>query len=183
MNEPRFGTFCILSDEDYLYAYGHRGGSTVENQKDVVLARAPLLYAHDRNLYLYWNGKDFMPHFQTLGNVFTNMQHGQIFKTTMFGTNSVFQYAFIGCNAQGDSKAQMGRASAPQGPWEVFELKDLELYALNKGENKGLFDFRYCVYPHPWGGDLAGKGDLMVSWSEGGMTGQVLAAMVRLASD
>lgn len=85
----------------------------------------------------------------------------------------------MGNNAQGDSKVQMGRSKTPWGPWEVCEL-DVELYALNGREDKGMFDFRYCVYPHPWAGDVS-RGDLMISWSEGGMTGGVLAAVVRLA--
>ena len=99
----------------------------------------------------------------------------------MFGPT--YKYAFIGCNAQGDSKVQFGRATEPQGPFEVVPLDDVELYALNTREDKGIFDFRYCVYPHPWAGDLSGKGDLMISWSEGGMTGGVLGAMVRLATE
>jgi len=183
MNEPRFGSFCVLSDGVYLYAYGHRGTSSPDHQKDIVLARVPLRDARDRESYDYWNGNAFTSDIDTLATVLTDMQHGQIFKTTMFDRQSTCQYAFIGNNAQGDSAVQMGRASSPQGPWELFELKDLKLYALNSGEDKRMLDFRYCVYPHPWAGDLTGRGDLMISWSEGGMTGGVLAAMVRLATN
>lgn len=83
----------------------------------------------------------------------------------------------------------MGRARSVEGPWEVVELRDVELYALNDKEDKGMFDFRYCVYPHAWacewdghGDDRAGRGDLMISWSEGGMSGGVLAGVLRFES-
>lgn len=100
-------------------------------------------------------------------------------ESDMFGPP--YEYAFIGNSSRGDSKVLIGRAATIEGPFEVLPLNNVDLYALNTGEDKGAFDFRYCVYPHPWAGDLKGKGDLMITWSEGGITGGVLAAMLRLA--
>lgn len=121
----------------------------------------------------------------TLYPILSDMQHGQIFPsaaTTLFSPNSPYKFIFIGNNARGDSKVQIGRATQPWGPWEVLKLDDVELYALNGREDKGVMDFRYCVYPHPWarGG---GERDLVVSWSEGGMTGGVLAGIVRFEGE
>lgn len=93
-----------------LLAYGHTG-----HNKDIVLAKVPIEYAADRNQYSYWNGSNWSSSSTQLAPVIRDMQHGQIFKTAMFGPDSPFQYAFIGCNARGDSTIQMGRAAAPQG--------------------------------------------------------------------
>ena len=155
-----------------MYAYGHGG----DGNKNIVLARVPIDAADDRNKYTYWDGANWSPSPRKLAPVMQDMQHGQICKTEMFGTNSIFKFAFIGCNSWGDSTIRMGRASSPQGPWEIVAL-NVKLYHLNDAQWAG--PFRYCVYPHPWACDIS-KGDLMISWSEGGMTGGVLAVQVRL---
>lgn len=103
----------------------------------------------------------------------TGMEHGHIFQTDVFGHKSAYKWAFFGCNSFGDSKGMFGRAKALEGPWELLTL-DMMTYSLNSDPS----DFRYCMYPHPWAFDIK-KGDLMVSWSEGGVTGNVLAAKIR----
>jgi hypothetical protein len=149
------------------------------NPKDIVLARAPYSLAHDRALYEFYDGTSFTKDLSSIVPVLRDMQHGQIFYADKFGLDEAYPFVFIGNNAQGDSKVQMGRAKELEGPWEVFALEGLELYALNKNEDKGAFDFRYCVYPHPWAVDTRFEEDMMITWSEGGMTGGVLAGMVR----
>lgn len=69
-----------------------------------------------------------------------------------------------------------GRAKAPQGPWDVDEVRGLRTYAMQPYDPA---PFLYCFYPHPWAFDAKEKGDLMVSWSEGGMGGHVIAERLR----
>ncbi len=68
----------------------------------------------------------------------------------------------------------IGRATSPEGPWDVSEL-NMKAYNLN--DNAG--DFRYCFYPHTWAFDIKEGGDMMITWSEGGLTGNVVAELVR----
>lgn len=104
--------------------------------------------------------------------VLTNMQHGQIWKMKMFGSES--PWAFIGCNATGDSQVIFGRSSRPDEPFTTVKLMTAD--PLIKQPDSS---FTYCVYPHPWAFDMD-KGDLMITWSEGGMGGNVVAVKVRL---
>ncbi|POS83191.1 hypothetical protein EPUL_004758, partial [Erysiphe pulchra] len=169
VNEPRFGSFCILQgEENYLYAYGH-----LTPTKNVGLSRVPIDRAASRDDYRYWDGKDWSKVIEKSKPVFTTMQHGQIFKTDLFGINSMYKYAFFGCNSFGDSKAVLGRGIAPEGPWQMESL-DLKTYALNKDKTP----FQYCFYPHPWASNEK-KGDLLITWSEGGMDGNVIAVQLR----
>ncbi|RAL62388.1 hypothetical protein DID88_004954 [Monilinia fructigena] len=52
-SEPRLGTFSVLSDGKYLYAYGHKGGD-YNGDYDVVLGRVPLELAKARACWEYW---------------------------------------------------------------------------------------------------------------------------------
>ena len=105
------------------------------------------------------------------------MQHGQIFPTRMFGRNSRYKWAFIGCAHTGDSSVVFGRAPEPTGPFKCFQLMDANpLMSLPK-EN-----FTYCMYPHSWAfKDLVD--DLMITWSEGTLNGNVVAVRVRLQTE
>ncbi|RKF63168.1 Cystathionine beta-lyase MetC [Erysiphe neolycopersici] len=168
-NEPRFGSFCILQgDENYLYAYGH-----LTPTKNVGLSRVPIDRAASRDDYRYWDGKNWTKAIENSKPVITKMQHGQIFRTYLFGLNSPYKYAFFGCNSLGDSKAVLGRGIAPEGPWQM-ETLDLKTYALNKDKTP----FQYCFYPHPWASSER-NGDLLITWSEGGMDGNVIAVQLR----
>jgi hypothetical protein len=170
-SEPRFGAFCAVRDDQYIYLYGH----TSNESKAVVLARVPLQRAYRKEEHQYWDGYNWSWSMKESKAVFTTMQHGQIFQTDMFGRDSVWKWAFIGCNSFGDSKAMFGRATAPQGPWQVHEVHGLKTYTLVEQYPE---TFRYCFYPHPWAFDSK-KGDLMISWNEGGMTGSVIAEKLR----
>jgi hypothetical protein len=159
---------CIVSDGKYIYAYGR-----LYNSRNVGVARVPVWEVGNRSSYEYWNSRSWSKDIASSVFVLPSMQHGQIFRSTLFGSKEGYKWAFFGNNAFGDSKAMFGRAKAPEGPWDIKAL-DLNAYSLNEIDST----FRYCFYPHPWAFDSR-KGDLMVSWSEGGMAGSVLAGKIR----
>jgi hypothetical protein len=173
-DEPRFGAFCVVMGigKEYIYLYGH----TPDNSKSVVLARIPPRRALLKTEHEYWNGSGWCSKMKDSKPVFTTMQHGQIFQTDIFGRDSPWKYAFIGCTSLADSKAQFGRAKQPQGPWEVHEVKGLRTYAMQPYDPA---PFKYCFYPHPWAFQTERDGDLMITWSEGGMNGGVIAELLR----
>lgn len=89
-SEPLFGDLCAVSDateddegdeERFIYAYGHLRN----NSKDIGVARAPLQRADIKSEYRYWTGKYWSDDIRKTAHVMTDMQHGQIFRTTMFG--------------------------------------------------------------------------------------------------
>jgi len=169
IDEPRFGGMCIVSDDKYIYAYGRLYGS-----RDVGVARVPIWEVGTRSSYEYWSSSHSWNKDITSSTfVLPVMQHGQIFPTTLFGSASGYNWAFLGTNCFGDSKCFIGRAKKPEGPWEVEMLK-LNAYTMNDVDST----FRYCFYAHPWAFDSS-KGDLMISWNEGGMRGSVTAEKLR----
>jgi hypothetical protein len=174
-DEPRFGAFCAVIgiDKKYIFLYGH----AADNSKSVVLARVPPRRALFKKEYEYWDGNGWSSKMRECKPVFMAMQHGQIFQTDMFGRNSPFKYAFFGCNSFADSKARFGRAQEPEGPWEqIYEVEGLRTYSMQPYDPA---PFMYCFYPHPWAFEAKKNGDLMISWSEGGMNGSVIAEMLR----
>jgi Domain of unknown function (DUF4185) len=169
-SEPRFGAFCVVTDHEYLYLYGH----TPDEKKSVVLARVKVGKAYRKDEHQYWDGNNWSWRMKDSKPVFTSMQHGQIFQTDMFGRDSVWEWAFIGCNCFADSKVMMGRAMDPQGPWQIHFVEGFKAYRHVDASQ----DYLYCFYPHPWAFD-GKKGDLMISWSEGGLNGSVIADLLR----
>lgn len=159
-------------ERDYIYLYGH----TPDNSKSVVLARVSPRSAVHKNTYQYWGGSSWSSKMSDSKPVFITMQHGQIFHTDLFGRASPWKYAFIGCTSWADSKAQFGRAMQPQGPWEIHDVKGLRTYVMQPYDPS---PFRYCFYPHPWAFQTKKHGDLMITWSEGGMKGGVIAELLR----
>jgi hypothetical protein len=159
-------------DKEYIYLYGH----TPDNSKSVFLARISPRRTLFKKEYEYWDGNGWSSKMNDSKAVFTTMQHGQIFQTDMFGRDSAWKYAFIGCNSFGDSKALFGRAQQPQGPWQIHEVEGLRTYSMQPYDPS---PFRYCFYPHPWAFETKRDGDLMITWSEGGMNGGVIAEKLR----
>jgi hypothetical protein len=160
------------NESRYIYLYGH----TPDNSKSVVLARVSPQSTIHKESYEYWSGSSWSSRVSDSKPVFTTMQHGQIFRTDMFGRDSPWKYAFIGCNSWGDSKAQFGRAMQPQGPWDIHEVKGLRTYSMQQYDPS---PFSYCFYPHPWAFKTERDGDLIITWSEGGMRGGVIAELLR----
>lgn len=115
-DEPRFGSLCaVLGQDDYIYLYGQID----EQNKDINVARVPADKANFREHYTFWTGSKWSQHVSEAAVVMPDMQHGQIFKSKMFGKAEKFEWVFVGCNGQGDSRVQMGRAKTPEVsiPW------------------------------------------------------------------
>ncbi|CAL3962211.1 unnamed protein product [Diplocarpon coronariae] len=142
---------------------------------DICIARVNPSYAMRREYYVFWDGVQWSSDIGSSVPIMPNMQHGQIFPTKMFGSSSPYIWAFVGCTAFGDNKVMMGRATSPEGPW------DIQMAMAFSQPKDGLF--RYCVYPHPWADNTKETGDLTISWSEGGMTGGVLMSKIRFAME
>ncbi|KAH7417181.1 hypothetical protein BKA64DRAFT_768987 [Cadophora sp. MPI-SDFR-AT-0126] len=113
-NEPQF-SMCAVTCGEHIYLYGQRG-SGVFNSKDIYVARVHVDFADKRHFYEFYNGTEWDNNIRNCATVLQDMQHGQIFYTKMFGEGQPYTWAFVGCNAQGDSKVQMGRAMSPEGP-------------------------------------------------------------------
>ncbi|KAG4432004.1 hypothetical protein IFR05_012510 [Cadophora sp. M221] len=171
-NEPRFGSLSIvLADDDHIYLYGQ----VSETDKDIRIARVHANHADIREKYEFFDGKGWNKEIRKGTYIIKDMQHGQVFRSKMFGATEKYEWVFIGVNGQGDSRVQMGRAKNPEGPWDI-RLTDVQLYPtapLWPGQ------FIYCVYPHPWADETHENGDLTISWSEGGMKGHVLMSKIR----
>jgi hypothetical protein len=139
-----------------------------------MLARVLTEWAWSRGHYQYWDGAKFSRHIGQARPVLTDIQHGQIFPSTLFAPMTGRDHIFVGCNSFGDSKVLLGTSRNPEGPFTVAAIADaLPLKPMPIGS------YSYCVYPHPWAFDES-KGDLMVTWSEGGMDGNVVAVVIRL---
>ncbi|KAL2072528.1 hypothetical protein VTL71DRAFT_11871 [Oculimacula yallundae] len=171
VHEPRFGSCSAVSDGQFIYLYGR----TSERNKDCHVARVRVGAVAHRLSYAFWNGERWCYDIRQSIPVIRDMQHGQVFKSKMFGKNSPYEWVLIGCNGQGDDRIQMGRAISPEGPWEVEDL------GVNTYFRRQHFprDYTYCVYPHPWADKTQWTGMFTVSWSEGGMTGDVLMQKYR----
>ncbi|KUJ22746.1 uncharacterized protein LY89DRAFT_728864 [Mollisia scopiformis] len=177
---PSFGSITALRVDDFIYLYGQ----ILDADKDVVLARIRISCPTP---YTYWTGTGWSAFPADCRPIMSHIEHGQIFHTTIFGANSLYKYMFVGCSSFGDSKILMARAKSPEGPWDDgWVLNDADLY--NSDPNKPpTGPFFYCIYPHPWALGFDGvesdgmskTGDFMISWSEGGLVGGVLAASFR----
>jgi hypothetical protein len=168
-SEPRFGTFTALLHENFVYAFGHG-----PNSKDIMLARVPFPYILEKGRYEYFDGTVYQKHISKCKPVMTSMQHGTIYQSRLFQPNTGKDWVFVGCNAFADSTVHMGVAPKPEGPWDIRKLMP--------AQPKTRFDdatFTYCMFAHPWAYD-EGKGEFMVTWSEGTMRGRVVAVKVSL---
>ncbi|KAI9650491.1 hypothetical protein NHQ30_000507 [Ciborinia camelliae] len=172
-SEPRLGTFSVLSDGRYLYAYGHKGGDH-NGDYDVVLGRVPFEFAKARACWEYWGGgRGWVKNHIFSWPVLKNYLHGQIFNTKLFGEASPYRFGFVGCTRTGDSKLMFGRAVNPWGPFEVVDL--MKAYPLGHIQK---FAYTAHMFAHPWAFP-ENKGDLMVTWSEGGSAGNIVAVKIR----
>ncbi|ESZ92390.1 hypothetical protein SBOR_7245 [Sclerotinia borealis F-4128] len=172
-SEPRLGTFSVLSDGKYLYAYGHKGGDHNEDY-DVVLGRVPLELANARACWEYWGGeRGWAKNHIFSWPILKNYLHGQIFNTKLFGEASPYRFGLVGCTRTGDSKLMFGRAVNPWGPFEIVEL--MKAYPMGHIQR---FAYTAHMFAHPWAFS-ENKGDLMVTWSEGGSAGNIVAVKIR----
>lgn len=161
-DEPRFGSFSALLHEDFVYLWGDYKGS-------IVLARVNRYLLTSRNSYKYWDGEQYGDRWQDSRPVLQDMQHGNFFRSTLFGTER--PWCFVGCSKFADSVVMMGAEASLEGPWSLTPL----FRADGIGQPGG---YRYCIYAHPWALDPS-RGDLLVTWSEN-WPGGVVGANVKL---
>ena len=158
-SEPRFGGFSIVLEGDFIYLFAFNDG-------EIVLARVSRHRPFVRDAYRFWNGSEYVRDMDTKGVLF-NVQHGAIFKSTLFGPER--PWVFVGCSRFPDSKVLVGAAARIEGPWELTAVCDAVGIEFPKGN-------MYCMYPHPWVFDET-KGELMVTWSENWPGGVVAAKL------
>lgn len=170
--EPKFGTFSALIHENHIYAYGHAA-----NSKHVMLSRVPFDAIRHRERYEFYDGKVFQGVMSNCVPVMTDMQHGNIYQSQLFQPNTGKDWVFVGCNSFADSTVHIGVSPKPEGPWEFQKLIPAPPRTLQPDSS-----FTYCMYAHPWAYDEA-RGELMVSWSEGGMRGKVVAVKITLGKN
>ena len=161
-DEPRVGTFASIADGEYIYLYGDNG------HNDIVLARIKkTTNMLDKNMYTYWNGKEYVSDPKAAITIFANMCQGAVVRSKLFGSDKPF--LFVGVQGTADSKVLMAASATLEGPWlprSVYEAKGIQ-------KKDG---FMYCVYPHIWASNEE-KAELVVSWSEGYPGGVVMARL------
>ena len=161
-DEPRVGTFASITDGEYIYLYGDQG------HNDIILARIKkTTNMLDKNMYTYWNGKEYVGDPKVATTIFANMCQGAVVRSKLFGPDVPF--LFVGVNGTADSKVMMAASATLEGPWQpraVYEAKGVQ-------KKDG---FMYCVYPHIWASKEEGA-ELVVSWSEGYPGGVVMARL------
>ncbi|KAG8533746.1 uncharacterized protein KY384_001487 [Bacidia gigantensis] len=159
-NEPHFGSAFL--DNGYIYLYGQISGDC-----KIALTRVPPDSATDRSKYQFWNGSGWCTNTSDCAPAYADLPQGQVLRSSFFGT--AYPYLFVGVSKYGDSKIRVGRAKAPEGPWDIYVV----------GTAKGINypnDYMYCIFPHPWAfADKDGK--LMVTWSEHWPGGVVAAKL------
>ena len=157
-SEPRIGSFNVLLLLPFIYLWGHN------HEHHIVLARVSPNHARDRNAYCFWNGQAWTSDWTKAVPVLKDMQHGQIFRSDLFGSEN--PWVFVGCNRWADSQIQVGCAKSLIGPWKLMAVAQAPA-------SSPYQRYRYCMYPHPWA-----KGDgLMVTWSEPWPGGVVAARL------
>lgn len=140
-----------------------------------MLARVPFHDILRKECYEYFDGTDYQRDISKCKPVMTSMQHGTIYRSKLFQQGSGRDWVFVGCNSFGDSTVHIGVAPKPEGPWDIRKL----IPAVPKTKVQGA-TFTYCMYAHPWAFDEA-RGEVMITWSEGGMQGRVVGVKVSLA--
>jgi hypothetical protein len=170
LKEPAFGTFSTLSIDRTAYLYGHAWNST-----EVMLAKVGIDQVLDRSKYKYWDGHKFQSDVARCKPVIENMQHGAIYRSKLFEPGTKREYVFVGCSRFRDNKVAFGASHQPEGPFEMVQLMDTyPLRTMPPGH------YMHYVYPHPWAFSEE-DGQLMITWSEGGVTGDVIAYKVTFA--
>ncbi|KAI9759893.1 MAG: hypothetical protein M4579_002018 [Chaenotheca gracillima] len=163
-DEPRLGTFGTLTEDGYIYLWGHYDDA-------VVLGRVGSRVADRREMYEVWDGIGYTPDLTRAEVVMNHMQHGAFWRSNMFRPGDDREYVFVGVRSWADSKILMGTAPRVEGPWDLRELCTAEPIDFPS-------PFLYCVFPHPWAFKDE-DGELMVTWSEH-RPGGVVAAKLTL---
>lgn len=103
-----------------------------------------------------------------LQNVLDDQMHGTMFKCPdeKFAPEGR-PYIWFGVNKWLDNKLWIACAEKPEGPWDKQFLGELPRFL---GDNSGN---RYCLYPHPWFGNLE-NGEMLLSWTDNGILGGIV---------
>ncbi|KAL8696440.1 MAG: hypothetical protein Q9224_002796 [Gallowayella concinna] len=165
IGEPLFGSFSALLHDDTVYLWGQK-------DNDVFLARVPKSNCHQRQLYQFWNGREYTSDMTAAASVLQDYQQGQFFRSNMFGPR--FPWVFVGCTRYADNQVMMGAASTLEGPWDPHSLFQAECI-------KQRYGYQYCMYAHVWANDLS-KPKLLLSWCDP-WPGGVIAAKVHFATE
>ncbi|RFU25360.1 hypothetical protein B7463_g10970, partial [Scytalidium lignicola] len=140
-------------------------------------ARVPFDEVQRRKSYQFWDGMAYQNDISKSTPIMTGLQHGSIHRSRLFEPNTGKDWVFVGCNGFADSTVLIGVAPKPEGPWALQKLIPAPPRMPQPDSS-----FTYCMYAHPWAYDES-KGELMVSWSEGGMRGKIVAVKVTFAQN
>ena len=124
-----------------------------------MLARVAVKNILQRDHYEYFDGDSYQHDISKSKPIMTGMQHGKIYRSKLFQSNTAKDWVFVGCNAFGDSTVQMGVAPRPEGPWDIQDL----MPAPPKEKHEDSI-FTYCMFAHPWAYDES-DGEIMITWS------------------
>lgn len=151
------------------YLFGHAYGS-----HDVMLARVKPEYVLERRCYNYWDGRTYQADLARAQPVMKDVGHGAIYKSKLFHGASR-SWVFVGCSNAGNNQVLLGVAPKLEGPFTIRPIMNaFPLQPMPAGS------IHYCMYPHPWAYKEE-DGELMITWSEGGPTGGVVAVKVQFA--
>ena len=164
-NEPKIGSFSTLRHDDYVYLWSDRDGQ-------IILARVDCLETVAPHQYEYWDGDEWVPHWQDAQPVLRGVQHGAIIHTEMFGKDKPF--LFVGVNNQEDSMVQICAAAEVQGPFNLMAI--CKATGIDHDEK-----YKYCIYPHLFASNVP-KRELIITWSEH-WPGGVIAAKLKFKID
>ena len=157
-DEPIMGSFSALDHNDHVYLWSHRG-------EGIILARVDRRETASRDHYEFWDGDEWVRHWQDAQPVLQDMAHGAVIYTRLFGNDRPF--VLVGVNTRGDSMVQIGAAAAVQGPFETTAI-----YKATGIDNDN--EHKHFIYPHLFASNIP-KRELMVTWSEQ-LPGGVIAA-------
>ena len=164
-HEPKIGSFSTLKHDGHVYLWSDRDGQ-------IILARVDWLETAAPGQYEYWDGDEWVPHWQDAQPVLHDVQHGAIILTEMFGKDKPF--LFVGVNNQGDSMVQIGAAAEVQGPFNLMAI--CKATGIDHDEK-----YKYCIYPHLFASNVP-KRELIITWSEH-WPGGVIAAKLKFKID
>jgi hypothetical protein len=142
-----------------------------------MLAKVNINKVTDRECYSFWDGKSYQPHVEKARPVLRDLQHGSVYKSTLFEPNKGLDWVVIGSSSipRNQNKVIIGASGNIEGPYLTYHL--LEAFSPNLAQMTSL---NSCVYPHPWAFQEE-SGVVMITWSEGGEEGRVFAVRVRFA--
>lgn len=162
-DEPHWGTFSTLVEDDHVYLWGHA-------ERDVLLARVPLKCARTKAAYEYWDGQGYVKDPKDASPVMSGVAQGTIYRSRLFQSGQGRDYVFLGVSHEKTSQMLMSVAPRLEGPWtEWCELFTRPALITQEG-------WRYCMYPHPWA-FKEHEGELMVSWCDHGPDAFVVARL------